>query len=187
MLRLIKGLACITKIGITTSLISGFEPVNAQTTFHCGGAHNLVSSQLQQPLAQNVSVNPRVESEEELTKQWSAKSSLLPSIWWAIEQFDPFAGNLVDHWQVNHQQKQIDLVVDWQLWSILDYLERYRIVNQFGTVTREYGYSLRIFNHDRQCLAVYQYNYSTQPHRWEINFNPHTHNNRMRMQLSPRK
>lgn len=187
MLRLIKGLASLTAIATTTSFVSGFEPVGAQTLFNCNlPANNLANTQSQQALAQNISVAKMVESREQLA-ELSAKFTPLPSLWWAIEQFDPFAGNLIDRWQADHQQKQIDLVVNWQLWSLLDYIERYRIVNQFGTVTREYGYSLRIFNHDRQCLAAYHYNFSTQPHRWEIYFNPHAHNNRMRMQLAPRE
>ncbi|VEP18084.1 conserved exported hypothetical protein [Hyella patelloides LEGE 07179] len=93
---------------------------------------------------------------------------IIPSLWWAKEQFDPFGGRLVKNWLTNPQIKQIDLTVNWQLWTLLDYLGRYRFINQFGTVAREYGYSLRIFNQQQQCLALYKYNDRVNPPKWEI-------------------
>ena len=91
-----------------------------------------------------------------------------PSLWWAKEQFDPFGGRLIDDWLTYPQVRQIDLTVNWQLWTLLDYLGRYRLINQLGTVTREYGYSLRIFNQQKQCLALYEYNDAVSPPKWEI-------------------
>ncbi len=92
----------------------------------------------------------------------------IPSLWWAREQFDPFGGKLISNWLTNTKVKQIDLVVNWQFWTLLDYLGRYRFINQFGTVAREHGYDLRIFNQQRQCLALYEYNQVTNPPKWEI-------------------
>lgn len=92
-----------------------------------------------------------------------------PSLWWATEQFDPFGGRLVENWLADSQVQQINLVVNWQLWTLLDYLGRYRFVNQFGTVARKYGYSLNIFNQKKQCLATYKYNPLSNPPKWEIN------------------
>lgn len=88
--------------------------------------------------------------------------------WWAAEQFDPFDGELVQNWLTYPQQHQINLVVNWHLWTLLDYLGRYRFVNQFGTVAREYGYSLNIFNQKEQCLASYKYNSISTPPKWEL-------------------
>ena len=93
----------------------------------------------------------------------------VPSLWWAREQFDPFGGRLINTWLTNHKLKQIDLTVNWQLWTLLDYLGRYRFINQLGTVTREYGYNLRIINQQKQCLATYQYQLQSNPPKWEIN------------------
>lgn len=93
----------------------------------------------------------------------------IPSLWWAKEQFDPFGGRLINEWLTYPQIKQIDLTVNWQLWTLLDYLGRYRFINQFGTVAREYGYSLRIFNQQQKCLAYYEYNDDVNPPKWEIN------------------
>lgn len=92
----------------------------------------------------------------------------IPSLWWAREQFDPFGGKLISNWLTKPQSKQIDLVVNWQFWTLLDYLGRYRFINQFGTVARKHGYDLRIFNQQKQCLALYEYNQVTNPPKWEI-------------------
>lgn len=99
----------------------------------------------------------------------SIASITLPSLWWARQQFDPFGGRLINNWLAYPESKQINLTVNWQLWTLLDYLGRYRFVNQFGTVARRYGYELHIFNHQKQCLASYQYNLDSSPPKWEIN------------------
>ena len=92
----------------------------------------------------------------------------LPSLWWARQQFDPFGGRLINNWLAYPEIKQINLTVNWQLWTLLDYLGRYRFVNQFGTVARNYGYELHIVNQQKQCLASYQYNLESSPPKWEI-------------------
>lgn len=91
------------------------------------------------------------------------------SLWWAAEQFDPFNGKLVRNWFTQPKKRQINLVVNWQLWTLLEYFDRYRFVNQFGTVVRKYGYSLNIFNQTNQCLASYKYNPTSIPPKWELN------------------
>ena len=91
------------------------------------------------------------------------------SLWWAALQFDPFEGKLIQNWLAYPQKQQINLVVNWQLWTLLDYFGRYRFVNQFGTVAREHGYSLNIFNQKDQCLASYKYNPASIPPKWELN------------------
>ncbi|MEY2858458.1 MAG: hypothetical protein RLZZ74_2771 [Cyanobacteriota bacterium] len=91
------------------------------------------------------------------------------SFWWAALQFDPFDGKLVQNWLAYPQKQQINLIVNWQLWTLLDYFGRYRFVNQFGTVARKYGYSLNIFNQEDQCLASYKYNSTSIPPKWELN------------------
>jgi hypothetical protein len=100
----------------------------------------------------------------------SSQGLTVPSLWWAKEQFDPFKGRLIINWFAYPQLKQIDLFVNWQLWTILDYLQRYRLIDKIGTVAREYGYALRVFNQQKQCLATYKYNSYTNPPKWEIDF-----------------
>ena len=107
----------------------------------------------------NNTTNNSVESTSDITQT---------SFWWAAEQFDPFDGKLVQKWLANPQKHQINLVVNWQLWTLLDYLDRYRFVNQFGTVARKYGYSLSVFNQNERCLATYKYNFVSNPPKWEL-------------------
>lgn len=90
------------------------------------------------------------------------------SVWWAAEQFDPFDGNLIQDWLTYPQRQQINLMVDWQLWTTLDYFGRYRFVNQFGTVVRKHGYSLNVVSQKEQCLATYKYNSASKPPKWEL-------------------
>lgn len=86
----------------------------------------------------------------------------VPSLWWTKEQFDPFYGRLVNNWLVYTQEqgskRRVDILVNSQLWGLLDYIERYTLVNKFGTVGREYGYNIRIFNNEKELLAAYTCN-----------------------------
>jgi hypothetical protein len=83
----------------------------------------------------------------------------VPSLWWAKEQFDPFAGKLIDNWLIypkkEGRERRVDILVNFQLWQLLDYIERYTLVNKFGTVARGYGYNIRIFNNQNELLAAY--------------------------------
>ena len=83
-----------------------------------------------------------------------------PSLWWAQEQFNEFGGKLLTNWIAYQDEKRVDLVVSRQPWTLLDYLERYRFVNRFGTVARDYKYNVRIFNDRAVILATYTCNYS---------------------------
>ena len=99
----------------------------------------------------------------------SVPNSTQSSFWWAALQFDPFGGKLVQNWLTYPQKQQINLVVNWRLWTLMDYFGRYRFVNQFGTVARKHGYSLNIFNQKDRCLASYRYNATSIPPKWELN------------------
>lgn len=80
----------------------------------------------------------------------------IPSFWWAREQF---GGQLLENWIAHTADstsgRRVDLVVNPQAWSLLDYLERYEFINHFGTVARDYGYNLRVFNRQGVSLAAY--------------------------------
>ncbi|MCG4880622.1 hypothetical protein L0P06_11165, partial [Amedibacillus dolichus] len=79
-----------------------------------------------------------------------------PSIWWAKEQF---GGKLLDNWLAYPAKEKsvarIDLIVNRQIWSLLDYVERYEFVNNFCNVARDYGYNVRVFNYQQELLATY--------------------------------
>ncbi len=104
----------------------------------------------------------------QIERQKTISDNTQTSFWWAAEQFDPFGGKLVQNWLAYPKRQQINLIVNWQLWTMLDYLGRYRFVNQFGTVARKYGYNLNIFNQKEQCLASYKYSRVSNPPKWEL-------------------
>ncbi|MGL5795181.1 MAG: hypothetical protein ACRC06_12430 [Waterburya sp.] len=111
----------------------------------------------------------KTDNNQHIAKQKDANTEpTQASFWWAVEQFDPFGGKLIQNWFASPKKQQINLTVNWQLWTLLDYLGRYRFVNQFGTIARKYGYSLNIFNQKEQCLGSYKYNSVSNPPKWEL-------------------
>lgn len=96
----------------------------------------------------------------------------VPSLWWAKKQLDPSEGELIVNWIAYQDERRIDAIVDRQLWSLLNYVERYRLINNLGTAAREYQYNLRVFNQQQQCLATYACNYRTTPPQCEVTFDP---------------
>ncbi len=91
-----------------------------------------------------------------------------PSLWWAQEQFNEFGGKLLTNWIAYQDEKRVDLVVSRQPWTLLDYLERYRFVNRFGAVARDYKYNVRIFNDRAFLLATYTCNYGQEQSECEL-------------------
>lgn len=76
----------------------------------------------------------------------------MPSLWLAQKLF---GGKLLDRWFVDPGNTWVIIIVNRQLWSLLDYMERYQFVNRFGTVASEYGYNVRVCNRQGTALAVY--------------------------------
>lgn len=78
-------------------------------------------------------------SNSDLTKRDVFSETIqLPSLWWVRDQLvaDRRFARLIRGWsaQVNRSQGKcrVDVVVNRQLWTLLDYLERYEFVNQLG-------------------------------------------------------
>jgi len=94
-----------------------------------------------------------------------------PSLWWAVEQFDPLDGKLVTYWEADSSTKIINLVVNNRFWQTLDYLDQYSLVNQFGSIAREYNYNLSLITQQQDCLATYTCNLEVTPPNCKINFN----------------
>ncbi|CAN5686957.1 hypothetical protein BH23CYA1_BH23CYA1_02310 [soil metagenome] len=81
-----------------------------------------------------------------------------PSLTWMRDQVSARYGSdrLVEHWrayQVDNGPNYVDIVVNEQIWSLLNYFERYAFVSQFGTAAEDYGYSVRVF-HTGDAAAV---------------------------------
>lgn len=79
-----------------------------------------------------------------------------PSLWFAQ---DIYGGKLITSWlayaPTGNEPGRVDMFVNRQYWSLLNYLERYQIVNKFGLVAWDYRYNLRIFNPQGNFLAAY--------------------------------
>lgn len=88
----------------------------------------------------------------------------IPSLWWAREQF---GGKLLENWLAypgeNGRGGRVDLVVNRQIWSLRDYLERYQFVNHFGQSAKDYGYNTRVFNRQKRLLAAYTCDFTVEP------------------------
>jgi hypothetical protein len=95
-----------------------------------------------------------------------------PSLWWASEQLLGDRQTLVEDWFILPNEKRIELIVNRFQWSQLDSLEQYRIVNHFGSVARDAGYQLRIFNRLPKCLAIYACETEADALQCEIDMQP---------------
>lgn len=100
-----------------------------------------------------------------ITKDTICQTGLtIPSLWWADEQF---GDKLLENWLAYPDEKRIDLVVNRQIWGLMDYYQRYAFVHRMGTVVRETGdpgetgYNLRVFNRQEPELCLASYTCST--------------------------
>lgn len=81
-----------------------------------------------------------------------------PSLSWMRDQVGDRYGSdrLVEHWRayrVEGGPNYVDIIVNEQIWSLLNYFERYAFVLQFGTAAEDNGYSVRVF-HTGDVAAV---------------------------------
>ncbi|MBR8834584.1 MAG: hypothetical protein DSM106950_11235 [Stigonema ocellatum SAG 48.90 = DSM 106950] len=103
----------------------------------------------------------------------SQRKLSIPSLWLAKENSEN--QQILDNWiaypATNTEPARVDLVVNQQVWTTLDYLERYDFVNRFGTVARNYGYNVRVFDYQKERLATYTCNFITTPTSCSIKIN----------------
>ncbi|MGI0488101.1 hypothetical protein ACN4EK_21890 [Pantanalinema rosaneae CENA516] len=92
----------------------------------------------------------------------------VPSLWWAEEHHaaqDPSETKLIENWLAYpltiDEPGRVDVVVNRQLWSLLDYLERYEFINEFGNSARDFGYNLRVFDSRARLLGAYTCDFSS--------------------------
>ncbi len=96
----------------------------------------------------------------------------VPSLWWAQEQSEnKLLGNWIAYPATNSQPGRVDLIVNEQIWNVLDYLERYNFVNHLGSVAQSYGYNIRVFNYEKEPLATYTCNLSKNTPSCNIDMN----------------
>jgi hypothetical protein len=122
------------------------------------------------PLELSLLTNP---TDSVVTANTINQSSLtVPSLWWAKENSE---NKLLDNWIAypasGTEPARVDLIVNQQVWSSLDYLKRYEFVNRLGTTARSYGYNTRVFNYQQELLATYTCNFSINTPLCNINMN----------------
>ena len=137
---------------------SSGKPSNAQTTTNEPPRQPPLDLKLLE-----LGIQPEVEGV--ITSTSIAESGLtIPSLWWVKEQF---AGKLLDNWlaypNIDQAGGRVDLVVNRQVWGLLDYLQRYEFVNHFGTAAKDQQYNTRVFNRQGGLLAAYTCDFNIEP------------------------
>lgn len=144
-----------------------------------------ISCLITQPLlAESLSIPSPSDAPLELDLLTNPKGSIItaniidqgklsvPSLWWIKEISEH---KLLDNWIAypftNQQTARVDVIVNQQIWSLLDYLERYDFVNNLGDIARNYGYNIRVFNYQKESLASYTCNFEKNPLLCKIKIN----------------
>ncbi len=117
----------------------------------------------EKPPLQLLSIPPEIDPAEfDITtaNTISQTGVTIPSLWWVNEQF---GYKLVENWLAyprnGDETGTVDLIVNRQIWSLLDYLQRYEFLNHFGQVARDYGYNVRVFTPQQTLLGGYTCTY----------------------------
>lgn len=90
-----------------------------------------------------------------------------PSLWWIRDQIaaqNKYGRRLIDSWLAcggKGEPNRVDVMVNDQIWSLLDFFDRYEFIEKFGNATAGYGYNLRVFNPQGEMLAAYTCNFNT--------------------------
>jgi hypothetical protein len=92
----------------------------------------------------------------------------IPSLWWISDQLaalDQFGNKFIQEWIAYPLQPgqagRVDLLVNRQQWSLLDYFQRYQFVSKFSAIARSFGYNTRVYDHpDRPPVALYACDFS---------------------------
>lgn len=95
-----------------------------------------------------------------------------PSLWLSQEMSE---NKLLENWLAYPPNQQefgrVDLIVNQQIWNLLDYLERYEFVNRLGNTVRKDNYNLRVFNYQGDLLGTYTCNLQINPSICDIQLN----------------
>lgn len=113
-----------------------------------------------------LSTESQIITANTISQSQSQTEIIYPSLWWAQEQFNQFfGGKLIRDWIIYPDHKRLDLIVNLQIWTLLDYIGRYSLVNKFGTIARndQYQYNVRVFNQQAEMLATYTCDYTKNP------------------------
>ena len=90
-----------------------------------------------------------------------------PSLWWTrdLVESDLRLKKLVNQWTVQvrsaDQAGLVKVVVNPQLWSVMNYFERYEFLNSFGLAVQEFGYNLSLSDLRGASLGNYECQFAT--------------------------
>ncbi|NET24105.1 hypothetical protein [Okeania sp. SIO1I7] len=85
----------------------------------------------------------------------------IPSLW--LTQ-DYFGEELIYTWFVDPDDTSVILVVRKLIWDKKGYLERYKFINHFGNVARQYGYNLQVCEpRNKKPIAAYFCDFENAP------------------------
>jgi hypothetical protein len=87
----------------------------------------------------------------------------LPSLWWTRDQYVarlPTGKKLISSWLIcpktANAPQHVQMVLNAQIWSLLEYFDRYEFLHQFGTVASNNGHDLWIYS-DETPLVLASY------------------------------
>lgn len=101
-----------------------------------------------------------------ITNQTVSQSGLTdPSLWWIQDQFiarddqDKTRNKVVQCWKAyanfSNEPPRVDFVVNRQQWSLMDYIDRYAFLHEFGAAAQTYGYAIRVLDPQGDQMAAY--------------------------------
>ncbi|MDY7003733.1 MAG: hypothetical protein SWX82_07155 [Cyanobacteriota bacterium] len=104
---------------------------------------------------------PRNETSQLPQPPLSQTKPSIPSLW--LTQ-DFFGEELIYTWFVDSDDIWVILVVRKLIWDRKGYLERYKFINHFGNVARQYGYNLQVCEpRNKKPIAAYFCDFETAP------------------------
>ena len=145
-------------LAAATSLITGLGPIAPSLAQEVGApsSRTPIMERLLDTEQTPVIINSQqlnALGDQAITQDTISETSLtLPSLWWSRDQIVAAVGDLpqfIDVWVAfrgsEEQPRRVDVVVNPQIWNLLNYLERYAVLNQFGSAAKSFGYSTRFF------------------------------------------
>jgi hypothetical protein len=76
----------------------------------------------------------------------------IPSFWMVQKDL---GSKMIESWFLVPDNNWIVIVINRQYWGLMDYLEKYQVINRLATASRSDGYNLRLCNNKGLTLGVY--------------------------------
>jgi hypothetical protein len=76
----------------------------------------------------------------------------IPSLW-SLQKY--WGSKMIERWFLPPENNWIVVVINRQYWGLMDYLEKYQVINRLATASRSDGYNLRLCNNKGLTLGVY--------------------------------